>query len=476
MKRHIRSIAIKAAVVAAALTLSGCGWFGSGSDSANIMPEDMIKKGPDGKIRSLTAEEYNTLAKQHKDGTKSMADSAGASDPYKLEVQGDNLVRAGDYESAMFKYQRALQLVPEQVRPRLKTKLGFSLLKQKRFKEAVGLFESIKKPGVLASQVDLGLGLAKLSLGEYDQAEASLNSSIRGRSVSWKAYNALGIINNRYGRHKKAAGLFKEAIAMRPKQAALYNNLGLAQMKLEQAAKAEMSFIKALRLDPDNVRARNNLGLLYSSQGRWQEARQSFTDAMGEAKAHNNLGVLLAYGGQYLKAQEHFRKAVENSPTYYGLADRHYNRLRGMGGLQPISYNPGQYSGLLKPRAAKPKQIAARPQKRVEAAAIEQKNTPQSVEKAPAVKVETSTKDSGYRYFLQVATLRDFNNAQKVMNHWMGKGYSCQISVWTSKKNARWYRILVGPYQARAELQTALAVMRSGKLIKDYVVVRRKVS
>ena len=81
-----------------------------------------------------------------------------------------------------------------------------------------------------------------------------------------------------------------------------------------------------------------------------------------------------------------------------------------------------------------------------------------------------------YVYHVQVASMQVFAKAQKLMNFYMNKGYSCQLNVWTSKKGQRWFRLLLGPYESKDLMQSALGKLTTKEGLKDYRVIRRQAS
>ena len=281
-----------------------------------------------------------------------------AKDPKALEAKADGLVMHGDMGSALYLYQKADSLAEEKDKPRLNTKIGFVHLREGRYQIAHNILSSTPKPKEIAYQIWLGLGLAQVSLGMISEAEDSLSHALDNDNVSWKAYNALGVIHNKKDEPEKALEMFDQALRRQPKVAALYNNRGLSYMMLGRKNEAEKSFWQALKLDSGHKLARNNLALLYSSDNRWDEARRAFELSVGEAKAYNNVGVLMAHEGNYLDASEQFRKAVEKNPTYYSLADQNLENAQYMAHSKRIDAETDDSGKDKTGKTAKPKKDA----------------------------------------------------------------------------------------------------------------------
>ncbi len=613
------------AVLACMIALSGCAGMGDLNDSAGK------RKG---------AAELAGMGKEQIPNAMSELTPEQAKDPKALEAKADSLIMINDLGSALYLYQKAHKLASKEVKPRLNTKIAFVHLREGRFQIAYNLLNAKDKPKNIAHQMWLGLGLAQMSLGDMEQAQASLQKSVASGKASWKAYNALGVIYDKMERPEKALQMFNQAIMRQPKVPALYNNRGLSYMMLGKKKSAEYSFLQALKLDGDHKLARNNLALLYSSQKRWDEARRAFNLSVGEAKAHNNVGVLMAHEGRYLDAGEQFRKAVETQPTYYSMADRYLENVRNMAQGQmamapavkqpgrkkpktadlqpavkmaladapkaesaqktakavekplPIPSEPAQKVVRISAKpAAKPVQLAlkevspvmpkpaAKPvqpalkevspvmpkpaAKAVEPAlkevspvmpkpvakAVEPasgaarivlpmpkapgisqesgqiisrpmpkqidtepnktqavaKPRPKPMEPAPKA-VQVSAPKTGvaqpskavtpvmatpriksaesaaapknlrtsYVYHVQVASIRDFSKAQKLMNSYMEKGFSCHISIWKSPKGQRWFRLLLGPYENKDQMKSSLAKLTGKEGLRDYRVIRKQ--
>ena len=131
-----------------------------------------------------------------------------AKDPKALEAKADSLVVHDDLNSALYLYQKAIPLAPEPVQIRLNTKMGFVHLREGRYRIAYNLLLPLPKNNAIANQIWLGLGLAQMSLDQMDQAEASLQNSLKTGHASWKAYNAIGVIYNKHKKPQEALEMF----------------------------------------------------------------------------------------------------------------------------------------------------------------------------------------------------------------------------------------------------------------------------
>jgi len=93
-----------------------------------------------------------------------------------------------------------------------------------------------------------------------------------------------------------AIELLKGVIEKEKRLPAPYVNLGMAYDRKGDKKQAENAFMKALDLDLAHPQANNELGRLYRKQGRFDEARKAYTNALTRHADYlpiiRNLGIL----------------------------------------------------------------------------------------------------------------------------------------------------------------------------------------
>lgn len=119
-----------------------------------------------------------------------------------------------------------------------------------------------------------------------------------------------------FGQQQYAAAesTMQQVVAQWPELSGAWLNLAKIQLKLEQVAAAEQSLQQAVAANENNVFAWNSLGVLLRDQGRFEEAREAYTNALTRwpdfAQAHRNLGILFdLYLHQPERALHHYREA-----------------------------------------------------------------------------------------------------------------------------------------------------------------------
>lgn len=261
---------------------------------------------------------------------------------------------------------------------RLKRRLeeGIRLMREKKWEEAIRLFEEMAKQSPRQGEIHFRLGVSYMELGRVPQAEEALKRSIRidpedvrpyfqlaglyeqtqrlqealdlydrviqvdpmgeGAQIGlFKKYLVQGILSARAGDFDGALRLFKGAAEIAPDDPDPHYNIGRVYQRKKEEAKAEEAFQKVIKLEPQYQPAYLELGDLYQRQTRFQEALQVFIAAAqidpntpggrnAQAKIPFLQGILLAQGGRTEEALKAFQQALRISPDpapiYFNIA------------------------------------------------------------------------------------------------------------------------------------------------------------
>ncbi len=264
---------------------------------------------------------------------------------------GDQQLRAGEFDKALFMYIQAIQLDDNNTEALYK--IGQIHLDRGNTGKAIMAFEGVLSREPEHVYGNEALGVLYLKVNRFKDAHAFFTKSVeadRSRLQALKtedahpkpltedeiaavtkqidadrespahAYNGLGVVADLKGDHDRAQSLYTLSLEINPKAAITLNNRGYSYYLSNQWEKAERSYKAALRLDPKSPQAWRNLGLLYARQENYVSALTAFEQVMEPANAHNDVGYICLLEGKYEKAEFYFDRAMTLSPTYYEKA------------------------------------------------------------------------------------------------------------------------------------------------------------
>jgi tetratricopeptide (TPR) repeat protein len=203
-------------------------------------------------------------------------------------LEGERLLRAGQYPQAIAKLQLATQLLPENAQAW--NHLGLAHHKSNQANEALRAYQEAlrRDPNLAAVRFNLGclfleqhnpqwavselttytllqgdspegwlkLGTAQLRTQQLDAAERSFQSAIRLEPSLAEAWNGLGVIHTQRRRLKDAFQCFNAALQRQPNYSpALLNLATLYHHHLNNRALALQTYRKYLEIDPSAANA-----------------------------------------------------------------------------------------------------------------------------------------------------------------------------------------------------------------------------
>ena len=144
-------------------------------------------------------------------------------------------------------------------------------------------------------------GLAKASLGRYDEAFADYDEAIQINPNYSSAYNNRGLAKASLERYDEAIANYDKAIELKSGFAEAYNNRGNAKFKLERYDEAIADYDRAIWISPDYAEVYCNRGFVKNQRGLTQEARADFERGLALAREANN-NDLASSAERYLKS------------------------------------------------------------------------------------------------------------------------------------------------------------------------------
>jgi Flp pilus assembly protein TadD len=154
-------------------------------------------------------------------------------------------------------------------------------------------------------------GIAALRLGDATRAAPLLDRATSNHSVSWRAWNARGVLADIQRDWTKADEAYEKALVISPNQPEIVNNQGWSRLLRGDWKDAATYFERAASLDPASERIANNLDL----------PRRRAHEADGDWAARlNDAGMAAEMLGDRQRAVAAFTAALDASGRWYERA------------------------------------------------------------------------------------------------------------------------------------------------------------
>ncbi len=220
--------------------------------------------------------------------------------------QGLSSEKAGDWEGAIYFYQKAIEVAPDQDYYYLF--LGRALMEKGR---ATGT----ENPDAWFAESELALGKAREIAPLNTDHSANL-----GRL--YRTWGGLGQEPQRTERLNRALVYYADATALSPQNVQLLNEYAQTYLALGQKEAALVKFEQSLAIDKKYTQTYLLLGEYYLDGRQWAEAVDAYQGALGvssrSTEALSSLGYAYSQQGKMDEALEAYQRAVELSPRNFG--------------------------------------------------------------------------------------------------------------------------------------------------------------
>ena len=153
------------------------------------------------------------------------------------------------------------------------------------------------------------------NLNEAIKLALSLTKNFPSHSFAWKA---LALLYEKNGKLLKSLTANQKAKEINPQDADVHNNLGNVLKKLEKFDEAQNSYSQAILLKQNYTEAYYNLANLLNKLGRFNEAEKNYNQAIrfrpNFAEAFNNLGNLLKELSRFDESIVNFKESLKINP------------------------------------------------------------------------------------------------------------------------------------------------------------------
>ena len=154
------------------------------------------------------------------------------------------------------------------------------LMPEQKFKDVTKkditdfMFSVKARNGQAESNYKLGLYFQERK--RHNLAIEEFEKAVEQQPDMARAYNAMGLSNDKLGKPSQALHCFQLAIKLDPQMDSAYNNLGYSYLLEDDLDAASATFQKAIALIDQNKRYRNNLGLAYVMKVDYDQAKEQF--------------------------------------------------------------------------------------------------------------------------------------------------------------------------------------------------------
>jgi len=227
-------------------------------------------------------------------------------------------IDAGRLEQAKLMISRAIRNGDHgEAIDRLVADLSFA---SARHADALGQYKALLEAGVRAPGLCEKGVIVALKLAQLADARAFAACALAAPEVSWRAWNACGVIADLEENWAKARDCYGKAHALAPGEAAVVNNQGWSRLMSGDWVGALPFFEQAAKLDPDSTRIANNLELARSAVGADLPSRRTGESAHDWAARLNDAGVAAQLLGDKRRALAAFTQALYANENWYERA------------------------------------------------------------------------------------------------------------------------------------------------------------
>lgn len=229
---------------------------------------------------------------------------------------------------------------------------AYNLYTQKRFKEAIEVYNRALKTDSTNALGWQGRGLTYALNGQHREALASFEQALKLDKSLATSWIGKGTALNRLQRNQDALTAFDQALLLEPDNASAWNGKGAALSVTEKLDQSLNAFDIALHFDPKMALAWDNKGLVLRQMRRYPEALRAFDQALSydrNSAAHwNGKGLVLYEMGRLKDALNAYQEAVARdsafAPAWYGIGNVLYAQQVLSGALESydraLSHDP----------------------------------------------------------------------------------------------------------------------------------------
>lgn len=230
-------------------------------------------------------------------------------------------IKAGDYTNALKYINHAIKIESNELFPIVK---GHIFLALREYLKAQKLFNKvlIKNPSSPGAKV--GLGHLCIIRKDFDCALSNFKPALNSEDnidtfIFEMVHLGMGWMYANQNQHEKALKHYDKILNQKPNSILTLISKGNSLIGLFRMEEAESALTKALELQPGNPYATAELAVIQMSQGKVEEAKTAFQNAIIQDDSnytcpYEGLGLLYLQQGELQKAKVNLEKAIQINP------------------------------------------------------------------------------------------------------------------------------------------------------------------
>jgi predicted O-linked N-acetylglucosamine transferase (SPINDLY family)/thioredoxin-like negative regulator of GroEL len=179
---------------------------------------------------------------------------------------GFTLLKLNRRGEALSAFRRAIAQAPDD--DANVTTLANILAISNQHREAVEIFEDLRRDFPSSAVLRYALGAALVCLGRESEAEPHLKAAIDAGCAKAEAFDFLGRCDRKAGRINEALAHFQRAVRLKPGFLSAMNNLAALLADYDHLNQAIAIHCEALKIDPEYLPSTNNMASCLIRQGR----------------------------------------------------------------------------------------------------------------------------------------------------------------------------------------------------------------
>ena len=196
-------------------------------------------------------------------------------------------------------------------------------MKEKRFDEAIVLYEELAEMSPEDESIVMSLAWAYMEIGRKTSAvdclEKLLKTELKRKIFTGFAFDELVRIFKEEGKYDRLVDVCERAAAAHPEDVELLCTLGNAYLTAAQAEKAVEVFEKVIRMDPDSSMYFTSLGDALIAAGDFDGADKAYDmaiaiDSSEASSFYNRIREVYFKIGQYERSEDACKKSLSSRP------------------------------------------------------------------------------------------------------------------------------------------------------------------